>query len=186
MVGSFGGMVSSFGGMVSPFGGMVSGFGGMERRGGGMVSGLGERDSCRERPGRPPGASVPLPGRSVLLPGPSVLLPGGFALLFKPAVLLANDLPYNPPMLPDLLGWISSLILLATITTQIVRQWEAHTSKGVSRWLFIGQLAASAGFTLYSILLHNTVFIVTNALMLASAVVGLLLLLHHRRHESSL
>jgi MtN3 and saliva related transmembrane protein len=88
-------------------------------------------------------------------------------------------------MPPELIGWLSSIILLATITTQIIRQYKARTSKGVSRWLFIGQLAASAGFTVYSIRLHNTVFIVTNVLMLASNIAGLLLLLHHRRHESN-
>ncbi|HEX8524861.1 MAG TPA: SemiSWEET family transporter [Tepidisphaeraceae bacterium] len=88
-------------------------------------------------------------------------------------------------MLPELLGWFSSFVLLATISTQIYRQWKERTSKGVSRWLFIGQLTASAGFTLYSILVGNIVFIVTNGLMLLSAIVGLLLLLHHRRREAN-
>jgi len=81
----------------------------------------------------------------------------------------------------DLVGWAASGILLATIVCQIVRQWREGTSKGVSRWLFIGQIAASAGFTIYSVMVHNRVFIVTNALMLLSAVVGLGIVAYHRR-----
>ena len=81
----------------------------------------------------------------------------------------------------EIVGWTASLILLLTIFSQIARQWRERTSQGVSRWLFIGQIAASAGFTFYSILVGNIVFIVTNALMLLSAVLGLGIVLHHRR-----
>ena len=81
----------------------------------------------------------------------------------------------------QLIGWAASAILLATILSQIVRQWRSGTSKGVSRWLFIGQIAASAGFSVYSWMLGDTVFIFTNLLMLASAIVGLLIVLKHRR-----
>ena len=83
----------------------------------------------------------------------------------------------------DVIGWSASAVLLLTIVSQIRRQWREGTSKGVSRWLFIGQLAASAGFTLYSVLLRNYVFIVTNALMFLSAVVGLAIVQHHRRRN---
>jgi hypothetical protein len=41
-----------------------------------------------------------------------------------------------------------------------------------SRWLFIGQLLASSGFVVYSWLLPNWVFVVTNALMLVTALLG--------------
>jgi MtN3 and saliva related transmembrane protein len=81
----------------------------------------------------------------------------------------------------EIVGWTASVILLATIVSQIVRQWREGTSKGVSRWLFIGQVAASLGFTIYSVLVQNYVFIVTNALMLLSALVGLGIVLHHRK-----
>ena len=64
---------------------------------------------------------------------------------------------------------------------QIVRQWKSGTSEGVSRWLFIGQIAASAGFSVYSWMVGDIVFIFTNLLMLASAVAGLLIVLKHRR-----
>ena len=42
----------------------------------------------------------------------------------------------------DVIGWLSSIVLLATLVTQIGKQWKMGT-KGVSKWLFIGQLAAS-------------------------------------------
>jgi len=81
------------------------------------------------------------------------------------------------------IGWAASAILLATIASQIFRQWKERTSKGVSRWLFIGQIAASAGFVWYSFLVGDKVFIVTNSLMLLSAVIGLLIVLRHRGGE---
>lgn len=83
----------------------------------------------------------------------------------------------------DAVGWASSGILLATITKQVHRQWMAGTSEGVSKWLFLGQIAASIGFTIYSVLVSNPIFIVTNALMLVAAFVGLALLFHHRHRE---
>jgi uncharacterized protein with PQ loop repeat len=81
----------------------------------------------------------------------------------------------------QLLGWSASAILVLTIASQIFRQYKSGTSKGVSTWLFIGQSIASLGFTIYSALVGDKVFIFTNALMLLSALVGLSLVLHHRR-----
>jgi MtN3 and saliva related transmembrane protein len=75
----------------------------------------------------------------------------------------------------DLVGWVSSLVLLATILGQLRKQWRARSSEGVSRWLFVGQTAASAGFTLYSALVGNWIFTVTNALLLLSAITGCVL-----------
>lgn len=82
----------------------------------------------------------------------------------------------------ELIGWTSSLILLATIVTQIHKQWEERSSTGVSKWLFIGQLVASGGFTAYSYLVGNWVFVVTNALMAMSAIVGWVVVRHHRHN----
>ena len=76
-------------------------------------------------------------------------------------------------MIADLIGWTSSAILLATLLSQIYKQWKQGTAKGVSKWLFIGQLATSVGFTIYSIAKGDTVFIVTNSLLAVSAVVGI-------------
>lgn len=79
------------------------------------------------------------------------------------------------------IGWISSAILLATIAAQIVKQWQERSSRGVSRWLFIGQAVASLGFLIYSVLLRNWVFSLTNGVLLLSAIVGATLTLHFKR-----
>jgi uncharacterized protein with PQ loop repeat len=84
----------------------------------------------------------------------------------------------------EAIGWISSVILLLTIGKQVYKQWQEESSQGVSRWLFIGQVTASVGFTIYSWLVGNWVFVVTNFLMLLSALAGLgIVLKHRRRHE---
>ena len=84
----------------------------------------------------------------------------------------------------ELLGWISSFILVLTIGKQVHKQWKEDSSAGVSRWLFVGQLAASTGFTVYSVLVRNWVFVVTNALMLVNALLGLAIVSHHRRRAA--
>ena len=80
----------------------------------------------------------------------------------------------------QIIGWSASAVLVATIVRQIYREWQEGSSKGVSKWLFIGQITASAGFVIYSWLLGDWVFIFTNALMLMAGGVGLGILLRHR------
>jgi len=80
----------------------------------------------------------------------------------------------------DWIGWLSSLILLMTIGRQVYTQWKTEATSGVSRWLFIGQLAASVGFTIYSFLLHHGVFLISNAALLVTAVLGQLIYLHNK------
>lgn len=72
----------------------------------------------------------------------------------------------------DFVGWGASAILLATLVRQVVKQARDRDAEGVSHWLFLGQSAASVGFIVYSVLVDNQVFIVTNACILATAVVG--------------
>ena len=84
----------------------------------------------------------------------------------------------------ELIGWLSSIILLATILKQIYKQWHDDSSKGVSKWLFIGQLAASVGFTIYSVMLKNWIFTITNFLMAMSAIVGLGIVMRHRSNAN--
>lgn len=48
----------------------------------------------------------------------------------------------------------------------------------------VGQVAASTGFVIYSWLLGNWVFLVTNLLMLATAGVGQWIYLLNKRHET--
>ena len=81
----------------------------------------------------------------------------------------------------DAIGWASSAVLLATIAKQIHTQWQARSSEGVSKWLFVGQSAASLGFTVYSWLVRNWVFVVTNGLLLVAGVVGFVMTMHFRR-----
>lgn len=88
-------------------------------------------------------------------------------------------------MLVEAIGWMSSFVLVLTIGRQVYRQWRSGHSEGVSVWLFIGQMTASAGFTVYSFLVRNWVFVFTNATLLLSAVVGLLVVLRHRRRRAS-
>ena len=83
----------------------------------------------------------------------------------------------------DVVGWASSLVLVCTIGSQVAKQWRDGKSEGVSKWLFIGQVAASAGFVVYSVALHSWVFVVTNSLMLASALVGGAILYRNRRRQ---
>ena len=84
----------------------------------------------------------------------------------------------------ELIGWVSSFILVLTISKQIYKQWQEGSSKNVSKWLFIGQMAASLGFTIYSWLVSNWVFVVTNSLMLVNGLIGLGIVLYHRRQET--
>jgi uncharacterized protein with PQ loop repeat len=72
----------------------------------------------------------------------------------------------------DWVGWLSSTILLLTLVGQVVKQWRADTVAGVSKWLFFGQITASTGFVTYSILVDNLIFVVTNCLILITAIVG--------------
>lgn len=83
----------------------------------------------------------------------------------------------------ELVGWVSSFILVLTIGKQIYKQWREGSSENVSKWLFIGQMAASFGFTIYSWLVSNWVFVVTNLLMLLNGLIGLGIVLHHRKRE---
>ena len=78
----------------------------------------------------------------------------------------------------EIIGWASSGILLLTLITQIHKQWKLGTHKGVSKWLFIGQLVASFGFTIYSLGTGNTVFIITNSILVVSALIGIYIYFH--------
>ena len=83
----------------------------------------------------------------------------------------------------DAIGWISALVLLATLCKQVITQWSDRTSRGVSVWLFTGQIVSSAGFIVYSMLLKNTIFVITNILIATVAIVGQYVYLRNRRHK---
>jgi uncharacterized protein with PQ loop repeat len=81
----------------------------------------------------------------------------------------------------EVIGWASSLILLATLVKQVYKQWTDRTSEGISKWLFAGQLAASIGFTIYSYLVGSWVFMVTNILLTINNIIGICLYFYFRR-----
>lgn len=72
----------------------------------------------------------------------------------------------------DWIGWGASALLIITLSRQIVTQWRSDSTEAVSAWLFVGQSLSSVGFIIYSVLVDNLVFIVTNSLILATALVG--------------
>lgn len=85
-------------------------------------------------------------------------------------------------MNPDAIGWISAAILVMTISRQVYSQWRSGSVAGVSKWLFIGQLAASLGFTVYSFLVENWVFVFANFFIFLTALAGELVYLRNKRH----
>lgn len=86
-------------------------------------------------------------------------------------------------MFVQAIGWLSSLILVLTIARQVWKQWKEGATEGISTWLFIGQTAASAGFTIYSSLVRDWVFVVTNSVMLINGLLGYLILMSNRRRK---
>lgn len=75
-------------------------------------------------------------------------------------------------MLTEIIGWGSALILFLTISRQVYTEWRNRSTRGLSKWLFAGQLVASAGFIAYSWLEDNWVFVVSNSVMLMTAALG--------------
>ncbi len=93
-------------------------------------------------------------------------------------------LDIHPDLSTELLGWGSSVVLLATLLRQVWTQWRTRATAGVSRWLFIGQCTASVGYTVYSLRLHNWVYVSSNLAILLTAIVGEGLYLHNRRRAT--
>ena len=79
----------------------------------------------------------------------------------------------NNERLTEIIGWVSSIILLATLIKQVYKQWKEGTGEGISKWLFVGQVFASIGFTIYSYLVGNWVFTVTNAILTVNNFIGI-------------
>ena len=85
----------------------------------------------------------------------------------------------------DWIGWAATAVLMATLIRQIRKQWIADSVESVSVWLFVGQIAASVLFIIYSALVSNPVFVVTNVLILGTAVVGQVLTVIKRRRQDA-
>ena len=84
----------------------------------------------------------------------------------------------------EFIGWASSLVLLLTIGRQVLTQWRSGSTAGMSRWLFIGQVTASIGFAVYSVMLRNWVFVVTNIAMLLTAICGQIIYVRNKRRSA--
>lgn len=87
-------------------------------------------------------------------------------------------------MLAEIIGWTSAIILLITIGRQVYTEWLARSSRGLSKWLFVGQLTASAGFIVYSWLKNDWVFVITNLLLFITAAIGQLIYLRNKKYHS--
>jgi uncharacterized protein with PQ loop repeat len=83
----------------------------------------------------------------------------------------------------ECIGWSAAVVLLLTIGRQVFTEWRDRSTKGLSGWLFIGQMTASLGFVAYSWLVGNWVFVVTNALIAVTASVGQWLYVRNRKRE---
>jgi MtN3 and saliva related transmembrane protein len=81
----------------------------------------------------------------------------------------------------DIVGWASAFVLILTISRQVYAQYRTKSIAGVSKWLFIGQLTASLGFTVYSWMLGNWVFVFANGSLFLTAVVGQFIYLRNKR-----
>jgi MtN3 and saliva related transmembrane protein len=85
----------------------------------------------------------------------------------------------------EAIGWLSTALLLLTLLRQVYTEWKSGSTAGISKWLFVGQCAASIGFTMYSWLLHNWVFMGSNAAILAVAILGQIMYARNRRAADS-
>lgn len=83
----------------------------------------------------------------------------------------------------EIVGWVSSAILAATIIHQVWKQWKDGNSEGVSLGLFVGQILANIGFIVYSVHQGDWVFTFTNTLLLATNLIGYAITLRHRKQE---
>lgn len=88
-------------------------------------------------------------------------------------------------MVSAAVGWTASAVVLVTTVGQIVKQWRDGTSKGVSPWLFVGELVSALLFLWYAVAIHNAVYIATNALMIAASIAGLAIVAYHRGKSDS-
>jgi MtN3 and saliva related transmembrane protein len=90
-----------------------------------------------------------------------------------------------PAQSTEVIGWVSSTVLLVTIGRQVYSQWRSGATRGLSKWLFIGQISASVGFIIYSFLLRNWVFLASNIAMIVTAIIGEWVYLANRRKSNS-
>lgn len=74
--------------------------------------------------------------------------------------------------LQHVIGWAAVATLFLTLSGQAWKQWKDRVKRGIGKYFFVGQMAASILFLTYSAMLGDRVFVVGNALVLAAAVAG--------------
>jgi len=77
-------------------------------------------------------------------------------------------------------GWAAASIMVFTLYAQVLKNIKEKKLKGVNPLLYYGQAAASLGFIIYSSSISSWVFVITNALALVSAVIGIYLVHRYR------
>lgn len=83
----------------------------------------------------------------------------------------------------QIIGWAAVFSLFATMAAQAWKQWRDRVKHGVSKFFFLGQVAASSLFLAYSTLMGDRIFIVGNALVLVAAIAGGAILWWNRQHR---
>jgi uncharacterized protein with PQ loop repeat len=79
------------------------------------------------------------------------------------------------------LGWLAAMTLLITLFAQVSKNWKEHKLKGVNPLLYYGQALASLCFAVYSLTINSWVFVVTNIIALATAIIGIYLVHRYRK-----
>ena len=74
--------------------------------------------------------------------------------------------------LENVIGWAAVALLFATMAGQAWKQWKDNVKRGIGKLFFVGQIAASTLFLLYSTMIGDRVFVVGNAMVLAAAIAG--------------
>ena len=85
--------------------------------------------------------------------------------------------------LENVIGWAAVALLFATMAGQAWKQWKDNVKRGIGKLFFVGQIAASTLFLLYSAMIGDRVFVVGNAMVLAAAVAGGSILWFNRTHR---
>ncbi len=80
----------------------------------------------------------------------------------------------------EVIGWAGVAMLFFTLCGQAWKQWRDRVKRGIGKFFFIGQIAASALFLAYSAMLGDRVFVAGNALVLAAAIAGGAILWYNR------
>ena len=83
----------------------------------------------------------------------------------------------------DLIGWAAVLCLFFTMAGQAWKEWRDRVKHGISKLFFVGQVASSILFLVYSAMVGDRVFVVGNALVLTAAVAGGAILWWNKTHR---